>query len=193
MLRLDGGATVFDDLQSGGLAGAKTGGAKDPGLSVFKTNGAGSIGVFLYWFDPTVEEELFFLVQMRHAWKEGSTIEPHVHWTPKTNGAAGQKVSWGLEYTWANVGGDFGNTSIIYGNTTVQADSSLVAGRHYITPLPDIVATGKTLSSVLVCRIFRDAPGTGGTDSYTDDAGLLFFDIHIEIDGLGSEEEFIKV
>jgi hypothetical protein len=45
---------------------------------------------------------------------------------------------------------------------------------------------------MLVCRLFRDAAGVGGTDDYDDDAGLLEIDFHYEIDTIGSRTETAK-
>lgn len=175
------------------LTSLKLAGVHDPGFAQFKDNGAGSTGVFCYWFDASTNEEVFFGQQMPHAWT-GTTIHPHVHWTPKTtaDGApASQKVEWGLEYTWTDIGGDFANTSIIYGNTHTPADANVVAGRHYLTDLGDITpsASQDGLSSILVCRLFRNA--TDATDdTYEADAGLLQFDFHYERDRLGSATEY---
>ena len=168
------------------------GGANDPDLAQFKDNGAGSTGVYTYWFDATSEEELFFTVQIPHDYKEGTDIYAHVHWVPKSNGVFGQDVSWGLEYTVANSNGVFGNTTIIYGDDNRQGDLVLDAGRHYETNIGSISGASLTLSAMLVCRIFRDATGAGGTDDYTDDAGLLEIDFHYQKDAIGSDAEWSK-
>lgn len=192
-LVLAGDATVWDDLRVP-MTAVKTGGSKDPGFSVFKTNGSGSQGVFTWWFDKAAEEELFFAVQIPHAWKLESTIYPHVHWAPKTDGASGAVVNWGLEYTIAELGGVFGNTTIIYGSTQVPADAVLAAGKHYLTNIGAGISMAgvDTLSAMIICRVFRDATGALATDDYDDDAGLLEIDFHYEMDSLGSNEELAK-
>lgn len=189
-LRLYGTATQWDDLRVPVLS-TKAGGSKEPYFSKVFDNGAGSQGVFSYLFDASTEEELYFMVQLPRNWKQGSDIEAHVHWLPTVNGAAGQDVCWGLEYTWANIGSVFGNTTIIYGDTNHLAET-LVADKHYITELGRIDATDKTFSSMIICRILRDATGAGGTDDYPNDAALLEIDFHYQIDSLGSDEEYIK-
>lgn len=192
-LRLYGDATSWDDLRVH-LTSTKLGGANDPAYGAFMTDGGGSTGVYTYIFDQTNEQEVFFDVQLPHAWKQGSTIYPHVHWAPVADGTAGQVVSWGLEYTWSDIGEVFGATAIAYGNAHVPADSVLLENKHYLTPIGSgIAATGKTLSSVLVCRFFRDATGTGATDSFGDDAHALSVDFHYEIDSFGSDTEYTKV
>ena len=189
ILTLSGSATVFDDLLVPVTSTTK-GGTKDPSFSVFKTNGSGSQGVFTYWFDSDSEEELYFTAQLPHSYKEGSNIYPHVHWVVKANGSDGQKVSWGLECNWANRGDIFGSTNILYANTS-SPNETLVADKQYLTPFSSISGTGKTVSSMLTCRVFRNATGAGSsTDNYAADAGLLEIDFHYEKDKLGSDEEF---
>jgi hypothetical protein len=184
--------TDWDDLRVP-ITNVKLAGIKDPGFAVFKTNGAGSTGVYTYWFDKDTEEEVFFSCQMPHNWKEGTDIHPHVHWTPKTDGTtSASRVCWGLEYTWSNITGSFGNTSISYANLPISYTGSPIADAHYLTELPDISGAGKTFSSMLICRLFRDATSSGSSDSYGYDAGLLEFDFHYEIDSFGSQDEFVK-
>jgi hypothetical protein len=189
-----GEATRWEDLRFPAIA-TKLGGTKDPGFAKFKDNGSGSQGVFTYFFDSDTEEELYFVAQMPHQWKLESTIYPHVHWSPKTSSdgnPADQLVRWGLEYTLAKIGGSFGNTSIIYGSAHYPADADVVAGDHYLTSLTPISMAGiDEVSSMLICRIFRDA--THGDDNYEHDAGLLEIDFHYEVDTPGgSKEELSK-
>lgn len=176
-------ATAWDDLRVP-VNATNIGAANDPNFAQVLTNGAGSQGVYTYLFDASAEEELFFSVQLPHAWKEGTDIEPHVHWFP-TNTNTGV-VRWGLEYTWASVNGTFGNTTIIY----VEDAADGTEYKHQLADFAAISASGQTLSSMLMCRIFRDA--TNGADTYNADCGLLEIDFHHRIDSLGSLSEYVK-
>ncbi len=190
-LTLQGNATVFNDLQVP-VFSTSNGGTKPPTIARMITNGSGSQGVFTYFFDKSNEQELYFLVQMPHDWKEGSTIFPHVHWTANTS-VGTTKVRWGLEYTWVNVTETLGNTTIIYGEDPIAPVGTVTAYKHAITELAvgtGIIATGKTLSSFIMCRIFRDA--NAGSDNYDNSAALLGIDFHMEIDALGSRSEYSK-
>jgi len=181
----------WEDLRFPAVS-TKLGGTNDPTFLVFKTNGTGSQGVFVYWFSKTVEQELYFACQLPHSYQEGTGIYPHVHWVPKTNGASGALVSWGLEYTWANMSTTYGDSTIIYANSHIVNDAVLVAGRHYLSSFATISGTGKTISSMLICRVFRDATGAGLTDDYDDEAGLLEIDFHYKLDTVGSSSEESK-
>ena len=101
-----------------------------------------------------------------------------------------------MEYTWSNPGDIFQNTTIISNNVHLPADDPLVADTHYYTDLGDIVHTGDTsagsFSSMMVCRLFRDAAGVLGIDNYGSDAGLLEVDFHYEINGGGTDSEWTK-
>ena len=181
-----GDAVVWEDLRFPATQ-TTVGGTKDPDFVQFQDDGAGSQGVFTYAFSPTVEEELYFVAQMPHAWKIGTDLHPHVHWTP-TNTNVGS-VSWGMEYTWQSINGTFGNTTII--STSDPADGT--AYKHQLTSLPTISAAGITgVSSILVCRIFRDATASLGQDDYDTDADLLEIDFHFQKDTVGSRQEFVK-
>jgi len=182
-----GNATRWEDLKVP-VSSTTKGGSKDPEFKILR-NKSGSQGVFIQWFDKDNEEELYFTAQMPHGWNEGTAIMPHIHWTAATN-VGTDKVVWGLEYTWANVGELFGETTIITGSDSVAIYAPVSAYEHAITPLGAISASGKTLSSMLVCRIFRKA--ADGADNFGGDAGLLEIDFHYQIDSDGSNEEYIK-
>ena len=149
----------------------------------------GSKGVTLKYFSPTTRNEVYFEVQMPHSWLLESYIEPHVHWVPNSDGVGDQTVRWGLEHTWSNVRDVFDNTTIVYSDSIIP-EETLIKNKHYISDFPEIDGTGKGMSSMLICRLFRDSENT--LDTFPDFAGLLEVDFHYQIDGFGSHEEYIK-
>jgi len=180
---------VYDDLRVP-VTSTKAGVSKDPGFTVYKKDTGGtSQGVFIYWFDASAEEELYFTVQFPHTW-DGGDITPHVHWIPKTTADPNtETVEWGLEYTWADIDTVFGVTSLVYAKSV----TGLVADTHYMTSFSAITpsASQDGISSMMICRVFRNA--TDGTDdTYDDDAGLLEIDFHYGKDTLGSRTVLIK-
>lgn len=152
---------------------------RPPNVVKFKDNGAGSEGVYLYGFDETKEEEVFFSVQLPHSWKEGSDIKPHVHFVVTTQTAT--TITWNLEYTWQDINGVYGNTTILSASPPCPASHT-----HTIGHLGTISGAGKKISSILVCRLSRSASG------YVGNALLLSVDFHIQLNTIGSSQETSK-
>lgn len=179
-IEFNGDGTIWDDLKAPATSLSK-GGVNDPDFGKVLDDGAASTGVYTYLFDKTTEEELFLIVQFPHGWKVGSTIYPHVHWMPTDTDAG--SVIWGMEYSWQDISGTFGNTTTIY--VSQAADGT--AFKHQLASFSSISGSGISgISSVMLVRLFRYVSGL--TDDYDNDAALLEFDIHYEIDTVGSRE-----
>jgi len=179
-LILEGDALVWDDLRVP-VTSSSRGGSHDPSFSRFESNS--SQGVFIYYFDKSTEEELYFTVQLPHSYVAGSDLHAHVHWVPKYAGGSGNVV-WGIEYIWANVNDDFpSSTSFTTGTASVPSTI-----KHSICSLGTIDGTGKDFSSMLICRIYRDA--SNSSDTYSNDAGLLEIDFHYQKSTLGTTSEY---
>jgi hypothetical protein len=184
-LMFEGDAEVWDDLRVSMDEGDHGAELDDmPGVS----NGP---QIWYFRYDEKVDA-MCFVVQMPHSWKEGSTIYPHVHWTPKATLSG--TVEWNFEYSWQNYNS---TTPIAFpGITTnsIVSEAGLVTGTHHKTSLTasnaGIDGTNMKISSLLICRIWRNSSTTG--DTYNDDAGLLSFDIHFQIDTVGSRGTFSK-
>jgi hypothetical protein len=131
------------------------------------------------WFfrDGQGVEAMSFTLQMPHNWVEGTTIYPHIHWTPRATASGNMK--WNLDYTWVNIDGTFSAAT----TSSVVITGPFTANKHLLSDLTSgnvgIDATGKTVSSVLICRVWRDS--SSGTDTYAGDAGGLSMDFHISI------------
>jgi hypothetical protein len=127
-------------------------------------------------------EILYFIIQFPHRWKAGSDVFPHVHWRQS---AAGVPV-FKLDYKWYSIG-----EAVPAGFTTYTMDKLVVTYSsgtiHQISnnPLP-INGYGKGISSMMVCKLYRDDNVVAG-DVLTDQ-----FDLHIQIDGFGSTGEYTK-
>lgn len=130
------------------------------------------------------------VAQMPHAWIEGTSIVPHVHWTKPSDGAG--NVIWQFRYQMAGVGTEFGGWSdwIESADKVGPTDN---AEYHSIASFGPVSMKNRRISTIILWQIRRDPTHAG--DTYTaDDAKLLEFDIHYQIDGnrMGSLEEFIK-
>lgn len=181
--------TRFKTFRVSPLA-AKVVGGKIPDFVKFTDNGSGSFGVYSYRFSHTTEEELYFDMAAPCDWKEGTTIYLQIAWAPISNGSAGQTVCWGLEDAVCERGAVFGNSTLFYTDVSIPSET-LVAKKHYYSEI-SITTAGETIRNVNLTRIFRDATGVGGTDSYADDVALLDIAIIYEVDGFGSATKDAK-
>jgi len=166
-----GDGTVDHDLRVP-LSAIRVGGSAAPELGTFLGN------TLAYLFDDSSGEFVYFAAQLPHDYKEGSDMEPHVHWAP-TDATTGT-VTWAFEYTWANNWDVFPAPSTIYTRQTTKEKSHMMHKAEFA----DIDGSGKKISSMLVCRLYRYASDT--LDTYAADAALLEFDFHYTADTIGS-------
>jgi hypothetical protein len=195
-LRMDGAATVWDDLMvfpdatNRGNSTAPVWGGQS--ASAFKKNvGGTSQGVFLWMFSASEEQELYFTVQLPHGYKVGSNIYPHVHWTTATGTPSGTNVVWGLEYSIVAIGSNFPTTSTLTAHSVIPSiGTPSGTGQHLITSLGSISGTNLDISTVLICRVYRATADVN--DTFSNEVGILGIDFHIEKDTQGSRTEFTK-
>jgi hypothetical protein len=173
----------WDDLRIPATS-ARIGPVNPPTFSQLLNNGAGSTGVYTWHFSPTITEDLFFAAQMPHAYLQESPIYPHVHWCCTTSNAG--NVVWELEFTRAEVNSFFSSSSIYQ----IIATGSGFANYHQVNSFPTINMIGKTISSMILCRLSR--VGGNVNDTYPDDAALLEIDFHFQLDTPGSRQETVK-
>ena len=166
-LTLTGDATVWDDLVFPAFQLKTVGQTDKPDFIV--ANLALS-------FPEDTTEMVGTLAQMSHRWKPGTRIYPHVHWIQ----GADQNVDWRISYKWWNIGDP---DPVTY--TQVLLDSAVIdyttgTIQQLNTNVTGISGAGKTLSSMIQIKLYRKS------DNYTGEVQLLQFDIHFQIDKIGS-------
>jgi hypothetical protein len=133
--------------------------------------------------DGDTSEILYGALQIPHAYEEGTSLRPHVHWLRQTSDTCAFK----MDYMWTNI--DSATTTF----TTVQV-SNLTQGTftsdaiHDVSTFPLITGTGKTISSILLFRLYRD----GSVDDIVGDVVTYEIDFHYISDTLGSRLELTK-
>ena len=166
----------WEDLRFPAAGINPPGAASDPGRDT--TDGRLS-------FSASATNVIAIQAQMPHAWKEGSVIVPHLHWSP-TN-THGGSVYWRMEYKVANVGETFPGS---FTPVNILAAGAGVSDAHQLASFGDIAMTGKRVSCMLLILLSRI--GGEGTDDYNAACKLNEFDIHYQVDGFGSTLETSK-
>lgn len=133
-------------------------------------------------FDDNKTSILHLIGQLPHSYKEGTSIYPHLHWRAQ---AAGIPL-WRLEYKWFNNGSidpaDF--TSVDIEASVFTWSSGNLA---QVSAFPVLSGTGMEKSSVIIMKLSR--LGSDLLDTYTGDVLLREFDLHFEMDSVGSDLE----
>ena len=169
--------TVWDDLRAP-FTRVRRGALNKPDFDY--TN----LGLLFPQNDAT--EIIYIVLQMPHNYKLGTNIYPHIHWQQMN----ANNVVWKLEYKWFIQGG-----AVPAGFTAATANTRLytwAAGSlsQYDgwAALSGAAITG--ISSILLLKVFREDNVDAGAG--LGDALAFEFDIHYEIDTLGSQSELIK-
>lgn len=174
-MTLNGDATVWDDLRVQILT--RTGSVAPSYTAGF----GGNANLYAYSFRKDQTNNVYFEVQLPHTWA-GTTVYPHVHWSPSETGTG--NIRWILEYTWVNMNGTFGTSESYNMDSTVSTNSQwkhIVA--HNETGIIPTVNQNQ-VSSMLICRLYR--AGGVSPDTLNSNASLVAFDIHYEINSMGS-------
>lgn len=182
-LEFNGAATVWDDYVTPLTKATFGGAANDPTLTKLYDDGAGSGGVWALKFNDG--DEVLVTVQMPHRWKEGTTIQPHIHFVCDSNVDPSDNFGIEFEWTWADIGEDYpANTTLQTNDIPTNVNTNNMHQFVNITSA-GIDGSGHTISSVLMCRIKR-VVATG--DNYAGGVSILDFDVHYEIDTVGSRQ-----
>lgn len=179
-VRLFGAATVWEDLRFPAATAAPV----TPNADVVKNNTENAITFETgCGTNRTTDDHVWIVAQMPHAWKIGSTAAPHVHWIQT---AADQTSMWYMYWRWY----DIGSTVTVWqfsGPATNAASYTPGQSLHQLSTFAHIAGTGISgISSIMDVKLFRDGNfGTGDVD-------MKEYDIHVELDSLGSNEESAK-
>jgi len=139
-----------------------------------------------------VAEQISMIVQFPHHWLHGSDISPHVHWMQKSSATP----NFLIEYRWYNIGDTPPSwTQKAWTENAISYDSGTI---HQLTEFPVITPpSGITgVSSILDVKFFRDVANDtslfSGAESSPVTELVKEFDIHYQIDSLGSRTEYLK-
>lgn len=172
LLRQD--LTVYSEYYSD-LTSAKPA-VSAPDYDAFKNN------TKAYAFDKATDQGLHVILHVPHECKLNSTVDVHVHWSPKTAGDGSTQVRWAFEYTRARL-----DTSAQFGATTVISAGDVASTNAFEHQMCTIGTIANIYpGEVIVGYFYRDADGTSGTDDYDDDAFGIGLGMHYISDTLGT-------
>lgn len=189
IITADINTAVWDDLRITPGSFDRPGGS-DPSYVLYYPNGGG-VGTYLTeWAKNNIAS---FTIQLPHSYNQGEDIYAHAHWTPgdRGNEESGNYVGWKIDYTWANINGNFGDM----GTLDLSDACDGTDHKHQMTPEVVISGSGKNISSMLLCNIKRTDTGTDDTWSGTISGQLpllLEVDFHIPLDSTGSSQRTSK-
>lgn len=181
-LTLLGTATVFDDVYPSSVTIGSGGSA--PSFTAYN----GNLRAYEFLGSGATTKELNMGFQIPHSYKEGSDIIPHIHIYIPDDGTGGV-IKYYCEYTWTNIDqtGTVATTTIS-GTITRAANAGI--NNNAILSFGTVTGTGKTISSVFMCRIYRNPADVG--DTFGASTWLKSADIHFECDTLGSKTATAK-
>jgi hypothetical protein len=169
-LRMSGSAVVWDDLMFPFQTGT-TGGGSYP--SFVADSGYYDFSAV----DTTGPSKcvMYMTVQMPHDWNEGDSIYPHVHYKHETG--VGTPKFW-MKYKWVNLAAAI--TPVSWNWYKMESTTGTTDKTHQMSyKTKGLVATGKTISSLLICQIYLGPTSPTGVKAYQ-------FDIHYSRNSLGS-------
>lgn len=178
---------VYDDLRI--VPGSfDRPGLSDPSYQNWQPAGSGTTFQILKFNQG---QYAFFTCQLPHSYAVGNDISVHVHWTPGNRGTTEgtNTVAWKIDYSWANIGGTFGASVTADCTDACQSTND----QHLMSP--EITIDGHTvskgISSMLVCKIYRDT-GDSWAGTGANGPALLEVDFHYPINTIGSRTDSTK-
>ena len=159
--------------------------------TVFRTGGTSLAlaelvsGIYAHRFDHG--DAIHFDLQFNHGMKVGTKIYPHIHLVNKAAIVGAADVTFTLSYSWANVNQSF--PAVLQQADKVKSFADADALSHKVLVFDAITPTDVQggISSILIATLTRENKGYATANIF-----LLGFDIHYEVDTLGSREEFVK-
>jgi hypothetical protein len=173
------GQDLWDDLRFPAQGINPAGAAAPPSVDDVLTSYPGTL-----LFSGSAENVIAGVAQMPHAWKEGTAIKPHIHWSKPVGSA--NATDWVLYYRILGSPGDAPGNWVGPVAGTIAAGSPTVSNEMVITSFGPITMTGKKGSCVICWNVRR----LGNTDADSGTARFYEFDIHYQIDKFGSIPEF---
>ena len=123
------------------------------------------------------------IAQMPHAWKRGSAIRPHIHWTKPTGSA--DAVTWELYVRIIGNPGDVAGAWSSALTPTATIGDPTISDEHLLTYWAPVDMTGLVESAIVYWRLHR----MGNTDADNNAVICHELDFHYQTDKAGTDSE----
>lgn len=133
-------------------------------------------------FAGNQENVIAGIAQLPHAWKRGTPVFPHIHWSKPTGG--GDAVTWVFYYRILGSIGDVPGAWIGPVATTTTLGDPTASNAMLLSPFGPVDLAGEKESVCLNWQIRR----LGNTDADGNAARLYEFDFHYQTDKSGTPE-----
>jgi hypothetical protein len=180
-----GDATCFRD-EFGPLIGARL---ESPSSDIVTNAAEGSI---TFKSSCTLSDYISMPVQINHDAKTGADVYPHIHWWQ----VSANIPNWLIQYRW-QVNGSAKGTSWTNVKYTSNAFTYTSGTLNQLTAFGGLTPpAGAGVSLILQLRLLRDTTNAStlfaGADPQSGSVDALFYDVHIEVDTIGSREQYSK-
>jgi len=176
---------VWDDVYPSSVTVGP--GASAPAFTTYN----GNLRAYEFLGTGVTTKDLNIGFQFYHSIYTGGsiTLGPHLHlYIP--DDATGGVIKFYMEYTWAEIGSTGALTPVTISGTVTRAANAGIANNAILSFNSAAITGSKGISSVLMCRIYRDPADTA--DTFGASVWLKSADVHIPKDTQGSRQEYIK-
>ena len=140
-------------------------------------------------FDDTNDESVYFHLELPHDYADAGTIHVHFDFFVDVAEVGAASVVWGVEYKKLSIGDNFsftlGAETIGYTQTDVTLGTPANDKKVHRSAEINLTTTGFVAGDYILMRLFRDANGTGGADTFPRDARVIDYHIEYLSDKLG--------
>jgi len=173
--------TVWDDINAGALTLQGPPG-QQPDIEEIDDEGGSGTGIYTYGI--AVGEAVSGVFEIAHWYKEGTDVEPHIHFSINAAPSGTDYVKFELTYTFTR----FGET--VDASTTISIEAAVdTQYEEYIFSFPTITGTSFKIGDQFQFTLERVA---AAGDAFLGDILMKTFGLHCEKDTMGSRQEFIK-
>lgn len=135
-------------------------------------------------FSGSADNVIAGVAQLPHAWKAGTAIRPHIHWSKPVGSSSA--ADWVLYYRILGSAGDAHGALVGPVTGTLAAGTPTVANSMLLTSFGSIDMTSQKESTCLSWQLRR----LGNTDADNGTARLFEFDLHYQCGKSGTVDEF---